>query len=72
MMGHYPHRVDWSDRIDRCNLRMGLGLVRSSISKYEGSSNMDLRASELDMMIKGYVCDEGCTVDGRWTKDGSP
>src|SRR5882724_4356385 len=55
MMGHCLRRVDWSDQIDRCNLRTGLGLARSSISKYEGSSNTDLRASELDMLIGGYV-----------------
>src|SRR5882724_2731533 len=55
MMGHCWRRVDWSDRINHFNLRMGLGLVRSSISKSIGSSNMDLRASGLDMMIKGYV-----------------
>jgi len=34
---------------------MGLGLARLSISNSEGSSNMDLRAFVLDMMIKGYV-----------------
>jgi len=55
MMGHCPRRVDRSDRIDRCNLRMGLGLARLSISKSEGSSNTDLRASESDMMNGGYV-----------------
>ena len=55
MMGHCWWRVAWSDRIDHFNLRMGLGLVRLSISRYEGSSNMDLRASGSDMMIEGYV-----------------
>ena len=55
IMGHCWCRVDWSDQIDHFNLRMGLGLVRLSISKSEGSSNMDLRASGLDMMIEGYV-----------------
>src|SRR5882724_12321910 len=55
MMGHCSHQVDRSDRIDCCNLRMGLGLARSSISKSEGSSNTDLRASGSDMMIRGYV-----------------
>ena len=54
MMGHCLHRVDWSDQIDCFNLRMGLGLVRSSISKSVGSLNTDLRASGLDMMIEGY------------------
>ena len=54
-MGHCLHQVDWSDQIDCFNLRMGLGLVRSSISKSMGSSNTDLRASGSDMMIKGYV-----------------
>ena len=34
---------------------MGLGLEKSSISKSEGSLNMDLKASVLDMMIGGYV-----------------
>ena len=34
---------------------MGLGLARLSISKSEGSLNVDLRASGLDMMIEGYV-----------------
>ena len=34
---------------------MGLGLVRSSISKSKGSLKMDLRASGLDMIIGGYV-----------------
>ena len=55
MMGHCWHQVAWSDQIDCFNLRMGLGLARLSISKYEGSSNTDLRASGSDMMIKGYV-----------------
>src|SRR5882724_8554363 len=55
MMGHCSCRVDRSDRIDCFNLRMGLGLVRLSISKSKGSSNTDLRASGLDMMIEGYV-----------------
>ena len=55
MMGHCLHQVDWSDQIDCFNLRMGLGLERSSISNSEGSSNMDLRASGSDMMIGGYV-----------------
>ena len=32
MMGHCLHQVDWSDPIDCFNLRMGLGLVKSSIS----------------------------------------
>ena len=54
-MGHCWCQVDWSDRIDHFNLRMGLGLARSSISKSVGSLNTDLRASGLDMMIKGYV-----------------
>ena len=45
MMGHCLHQVDQSDQIDRFNLRMGLGLARLSISKSEGSSNVDLRAS---------------------------
>ena len=53
MMGHCPCQVDWSDRIDCFSLRMGLGLVRSSISKSEGSSNMALRSSGLDMLIDG-------------------
>src|SRR5882724_11633004 len=47
--------VDWSDQIDCFNLRMGLGLARSSISKSVGSSNTDLRESGSDMMIQGYV-----------------
>src|SRR5882724_7669001 len=55
MMGHCWHRVDWSDRIDHFNLRMGLGLARSFISKSVGSSNTDLRAAGSDMMIEGYV-----------------
>ena len=55
MMGHCSCQVDQSDQIDHCNLRMGLGLVRSSISKSEGSLNTDLRASGSNMMIKGYV-----------------
>ena len=55
MMGHCSCRVDRSDLIDFFNLRMGLGLARSSISKSVGSSNIDLRASGLDMMIEGYV-----------------
>src|SRR5882724_12664290 len=55
MMGHCLCQVDWSDQIDHFNLRMGLGLARSSISKSKGSLNMDLRASWLDMMIEGYV-----------------
>jgi len=55
MMGYCSHQVDRIDQIDHFNLRMGLGLARSSISKSVGSSNTDLRASGLDMMIKGYV-----------------
>ena len=55
MMGHCWRRVAWSDQIDPFNLMMGLGLARSSIFKSEGSSNMDLRVSGLDMMIEGYV-----------------
>ena len=54
-MGHCWRRVAWSDQIDCFNLMMGLGLARSSIYKSEGSSNMDLRASGSDMMIRGYV-----------------
>src|SRR5882724_3185933 len=58
MMGHCWWQVAWSDQIDwidHFNLRIGLGLARLSISKYEGSSNTDLRASGSDMMIEGYV-----------------
>jgi len=55
MMGHCLHQVDQSDLIDCFNLRMGLGLARSSISKSDESSNVDLRASGSDMMIEGYV-----------------
>ena len=55
MIGHCSRQVDQSDQIDCFNLRMGLGLVRSFISKSKGSSNVDLRASWSDMMIKGYV-----------------
>ena len=55
MMGHCSHRVDWSDQIDCFNLRMCLGLGRSSISMSDESSNIDLRASGLDMLIKGYA-----------------
>jgi len=55
MMGNCLRRVDRSDEIDHCNLRIPLGLARSSISKSEGSLNTDLRASGSDMMIEGYV-----------------
>jgi len=55
MMGHCWCWVAWSDWIDCFNLMMGLGMARSSISKSEGSSNTDLRASGSDMMIEGYV-----------------
>ena len=54
-MGHCPCQVDWSDQIDCVNLRMCLGLGRSSISMSDVSLNTDLRASGLDMLIEGYV-----------------
>jgi len=41
--------------MDCFNLRMHLGLERSSISMSEGSLNTDLRASGLDMLIDGSV-----------------
>ena len=55
MMGHCSHQVDWSDQIDCVNLRMHLDLGISSISMSDVSSNTDLRASGLDMLIEGYV-----------------
>ena len=55
MMGPCSHRVDWSDQIDHGNLRILLGLVRSSISMSEGFLNTNLRASGLDMLINGSV-----------------
>src|SRR5882724_2529673 len=53
MMGHCLHQVDSSDQKDCVNLRVHLGLERSSISMSEESSNMDLRSSGLDMLIDG-------------------
>ena len=44
--------------------------MKSSISKSVGSSNTDLRASGLDMMIKAMA--EGCSDDDCWMKDGNP
>ena len=55
MMGHCSCQIDLSDRKDCDNLRVHLGLARSSISKSEGSLNMDLRSSGLDMLINGCV-----------------
>ena len=42
--------VDWSDQKGCFNLRMCLGLVRSSISKSKGSPNTELRSSGLDIV----------------------
>jgi len=53
MMGPCLCRVDWSDQINHCNLRIQLGLARSSISKSKGSSKMDLKALGLDMLLDG-------------------
>ena len=57
MMGHCScqmvNQVDLSDHKDCYNLRVHLGLKRSSISMSEGSLNMELRPSGSDMLIDG-------------------
>ena len=46
-------QVDLSDCKGSVNLRVPLGLERSSISMSEGSLNRDLRSAGLDMLING-------------------
>jgi len=58
-MGHCSpqlvDQVDLSDCKDCFDWRVHLGLERSSILISEGSSNMNLRSSGLDMLINGCV-----------------
>jgi len=59
MMGHCScqlvDQIYLSDCKDCDNLRVQLGLERSSISMSEESSNADLKSSGLDMLIDGCV-----------------
>ena len=59
MMGHCScqivDQIDLSDWKDCDNLRVQLGLERSSISMLEESSNTDLRSLGLDILIDGCV-----------------
>ena len=54
-MGHCSpqmvDQIDLSEWSDNFNCRVHLGLVGSSISISEGSLNIDLRSSGLDMLM---------------------
>jgi len=56
MMGHCLCQVDWSDWINCFNLRIQLGLVRSSISKSKGYLKTDLRASGWTWWLMAVWC----------------
>jgi len=59
-----------SDRIDRFNFRMGLGLARCPFLSLSLILEYGSKASGLDMMMKAYVLK--AVDDDRWIKDGNP